>query len=149
MWLLTLIIWAATAAQLRGLGPPLATAAGGCYFGRAYLCDLAIASGVVGWVFTTAIAAAWGVGLTMAATAAAAAAAAAGDGGVRRRCCGCVPPPRGVEAAGWTAWAIWWAVVAAAMLVVPSGGLRRSAGEAAKVFVCLLVPLCAARADAV
>lgn len=118
-WLLTLVIFAATAAGLRRLGP----AASVCYFGRAYLCTLAVASGVVGWLFTTAAAGAWAAGLA------------------RGRRCG--PPPR-VEAAAWAAWAVWWAVTAAAVSAATPWGRRRSAGVAVEALAWALVPLCAA-----
>lgn len=120
-WLLTLVIFSATVAGLRRLGPTSST----CYFGRSYLCSLAVASGVVGWLFTSAIAGLWGVGLA------------------RGRRWG---PPLRVEAAAWAVWAVWWAVAAVAISSATPWGRRRSAGVAVEVFAWALVPLCVASA---
>lgn len=120
-WLVALVVFAATSAQLQGAkaGPSE------CYWGRAYLCALAVGSGVVGWLLISAAVGVWGVSLA------------------RGRHWS---PPRKVEAAAWAAWAVWWGVVAIAISSSSAPGARRSAGVAVEVFAWALVPLGAASA---
>lgn len=120
-WLWTLVIFAATSDQLQGSNV--------CYFtGRASMCNFIIAWGVLAWLFTSAVIAAYVLGVV-------------GSWRLNQR----------AEAVAWVASAVWWLVGAIAISAAstPSGliqGLPRSAAHAVETFAWMLVFLSAASA---
>lgn len=123
-WLWTLVIFAATADQLRDTVAGVSV----CYFrGRASMCNFIIAWGVLAWLFTSAVIAAYVLGVL-------------GSWRLNQR----------AEAVAWVASAGWWLVGAISISAAstnPFGGLlSRSAGRAVETFAWMLVFLSAASA---